>query len=85
MLKLIYKDNEYFAKTWTAFTDIFKGLKKWDHIVYNHRLNYTCDTFRLSKLTIMERSKIIKNDKRTRDSKTGKRGGLWTSGNQENH
>ena len=73
MLKLIYKDNEYFAKTWTAFTDEFPLLKRWDHIVYNHRLNYACNTFNISKLTKIEGSKIIKDDKgiKSRETKRG--------------
>ena len=75
MLKLIYKDKEYYAKTWAAFTDEWPELNIWTHPVYNHRRNYICDTFEVSVLDIMERQKIIKDDKRVK--RNGKRGGLW--------
>ena len=85
MLKLIYKEKEYYAKTWAAFTDEFPELETWTHPVYNNRRNYKCDTFEVSVLSIMERQKAIENDKRIRNKKSGKRGGLWERGSQLNN
>jgi len=66
MLKLEYKNKEYYAKTFACFVDYFPELEIYKNVVYNHRLHYTGVDFSIKRIDILPRLKEVKDDKRIR-------------------